>query len=374
MLVATTGTGLRGVTRVNSEHADTPLLPFVGDELIQLCKCPTVQTAFVLNVLVFLASSHFGRVPDTAEVLKDKSAANGGIGNDAFGDEVIARPVESRLLATQLLEVLFRRFCSFGLQFSFEAEATAVNLFPTPLSQELMCRSHGWTIESQVDSDDLLSRGNIRFRDRNHHMQPVLATAVAQISRGNRISLISGAEVRDSEREGHLPIAGRYANGLCLPIEGVGFLIVADRTEHALWHLDRLEAWLRLALLPGRSHLLRIGRNLPGLPCKSTFEGFRCLDTGLDEQVRNQPRTGNFHVTVRRVVQPDPVLFVVLPTVGTHLIIGLSELHKRLLQGLCLFRCWMKLYLHRSVHTNDIPYMVSFCKYKKGERAFHPRS
>ena len=132
-------------------------------------------------------------------------------------------------------------------------------------------------------------------------------------------------------------------------------------------HLDGLEGGWLFALLLGFGNLLLIVRLVLFLPREGTPESLGGFDTRLNEQVTHQPRARGFCLIVHRMMQLDPVLFAVLPTIGTYLIEGSRELPKRLSQGCCLFGSWMQLYSHRSVHTESIPYMSRKCRYEKGE-------
>src|SRR4051794_982466 len=136
MLIATFATGLRRVTRVNFDHLNTPFLSLVADQAIQLRKRPTVQASFVLNVLVAFPSAHLGGGSDIGEIFEDEGAAWWSILNNAFGEDMITIPVEALLLFAQLFQVAFSGLCSFGLQFSFEAEPTTINFFPLPLPEK----------------------------------------------------------------------------------------------------------------------------------------------------------------------------------------------------------------------------------------------
>ena len=228
--------------------------------------------------------------------------------NNAFGEDMIAVPVESQPLAAQLLQVAFRRLCSFGLQFSLEAEAAAVHFFPMSVSQEMALRGDGGTVESQVNSNHLTGFGDIRIRKGYHDMQPVLSVAGAQVSRRNLTTGILGAIGRNFERDAHPSCNRREANRQGRPIQRVGMNVVANCTT----------ARARLSCLT--PFLLAI---------KGAFQRLCCFDTGLNEQIAHQSRTGSFGLIVRGMMQPHTVLLTVLPAIGAHLIERLSELRER---------------------------------------------
>ena len=139
-LMPTLATRLRRVTWVNLLDTDTALLPFVGNIAVQLGKRPPVQLALVVNVLVVFAASHLGRFSDVGEIFQDNRCTSRGTGDNLLTQNVITVLVETRLLATQFLEVTLCGFSSFDLQFTFESEGAAVNFFPSLASKKLFVR------------------------------------------------------------------------------------------------------------------------------------------------------------------------------------------------------------------------------------------
>lgn len=75
-LMSTLATGLARVSRINFLDTNTTLLCFVGSEVIELGKCPTMQTPFVLDVLVGFATSHVRGFSNVRQVLKDIRCAS----------------------------------------------------------------------------------------------------------------------------------------------------------------------------------------------------------------------------------------------------------------------------------------------------------
>jgi hypothetical protein len=103
-----------------------------------------VQTSFGI---VLLALADRAPLTNVLEVFQHDRATRGGMLNDTTGEDMIAIPVESQSLASQLFQVTFRAFCSFELQLSLEAETATIHFFPVPTSQEVTAGSHGWTVE-----------------------------------------------------------------------------------------------------------------------------------------------------------------------------------------------------------------------------------
>ena len=347
---------------VNLDHLDPAFLCLVRGEIVQLGKRPTVQLPLVLDVLVLLASTQMRRLTNIGEVLEDEGSPWRSVLNEAFGEDMICVPAESPLLARQLLEMSFRRLCSFGLQLSFETEATTLDFFPVRASQEASIGGHSGAVETEVNPDDFIVWREHRLRYAHHDMHPPFPLTVEQVSSGNRVALVLAAELRNRERYANLAPAGGQANVLVLPVERKGFLIVPHGAEDTLGALHRLELRDGLATLFGSSYLFLIVGLMFGLPGEGTFQGFRCLDAGLNEVIGDQSRTGRFGGIVRGVMQLDPVLFPVLPSVVAHRIEGLRKLLRGLMQGLGLLRRWMQLYFHGSIHRTNVADMSSFCK------------
>jgi hypothetical protein len=170
MLIPTATTRLRGVPRVYPLDTDASLLPFIGDEGIQLGKRPAMESSFVLNVLMLFATSHLGGLSNVTQVFQDNRAARGCLLDNPFGENVVTVPVEAQSLPCQLFQVAFGTFCSLGLQFSLEAEIAAVNLFPTRRPKKLTVAGDSRVIESQVNTDHLIGCGDMRLRNRYHDM------------------------------------------------------------------------------------------------------------------------------------------------------------------------------------------------------------
>src|SRR3989442_9846294 len=123
---------------VNLGHNNTLFLCFVDDKRIQLSKRPTMQSPFVVNVLVPLTSSHPGGLSNMSKVLQNNRATRRSMLHDTFTQNMVAVPVEAQGLPCQLFQVAFGTFCSFGLQFSLETEPTPIYFFPVPTTEKLL--------------------------------------------------------------------------------------------------------------------------------------------------------------------------------------------------------------------------------------------
>lgn len=355
MLIATSTTGLRGLTWINLDHADPLFLGFVGQEIVELGKPPTMQPPFGVNPVVLLASSHLRSVSNVLEVFQDERGTWESVLHDTLGEDMIAIPVETSLLTRQTLEMSLRSFRSVGLQLSLEAEVTTVNLFPVATAEELPLTGDGWTVQPQVNPNDFIGRGDLWLRNLYHDMQPPFAFAITEVRSTNPTASVFSTIGRYHKGNALFASTGRETNQGSFPIEQVRVDIVADRTGLALRALYWLELWYRLAALQGFCDLLGIARLMPGLPGKCALKGLSGLDSRLNEQIRYQSGTRFFGRAVRCVMQPHTILLMLLPAIGTHLVERFGKLSQRLLQGYGLLWRGVQLDAYRSIHAKSVP-------------------
>ena len=360
MLIPTTRAGLGSMPRVNLDHADPSFLGFVGEEVGELGKRPTVQPPFGVNMFVLLASSHLRIVANVLEIFQDERGTGESVLDDPLGEDMIAIPVEASLLPRQTLEMSRSQFRSVGLQLSLEAEVTTVNLFPVATAQELPGTGDCWTVQPQVNPNDFIGRCDLWLRNLYHDMQPPFAFAIAEVCSTNRTASVFRAIGRYHEGNALFASTGRETNRGSLPIERGRVDIVADRTGLALRAFDWLELWCRLAALQGFCDPLGIARLMPSLPGNCALKGLGRLDPRLNEQIRDQSGTRFFGRAVRCVMQADPILLMLLPAIGTNLIERFGKLSKRLLQGYRLLRRGVQLDMYRSIHAKSVPYRSTF--------------
>jgi hypothetical protein len=370
--MSTPRTGLTRMSRVYPFHTNPVFCRLVGDETVELGKRPAMEASFQVHCLVLLASSNLGGLSDTGEVFENDGTTWGATSNDAFGEHMVCIPVESLSLASNLLEMSLSRLCSFGLQLTCEAEIAPINLFPAAGAKKLSMRCNCRAVESEVYSNHICRRRNNWLRNINHDLQIELPFTVTQISSSNRIPLILCAKRWNGEGDADTSLRGRQAYCLGLPVEERGFFIVAHSALFRLRTTHGLEDGKRFSLLLSFSYLLWVCLLLLGFPCQCALDGLSCLDSCLNEQVRNQFWTEGLGVTIGSMMQLDAVLFLLLLAIGTHVIEGTSKLSQCLLQSGCLLRGRIQLYFDRSVHAKSLPYMASFCKHKKGEGVSSP--
>jgi len=357
VLMPTRRACLAGVPRIYLHNLHAAFLRLIRDEVVELSKRPGMQPTLCRDILVLFAASNLAGFSDVLEVFQNNSAPGGGVLNNSLAQNMIAISVETRLTLAQLLEMTFRGFRSFRLQLSPYAKILAVSLFPVLIAKELALRGDGWAVQAQIDPDDLITLRNIGFRDLDHDMQPILPLAIYEISSGYPVSLILGLPSGNSKGNTHLATGGREPSRLLCPIKRVGVDVIPRSTKLAGRTLHWLELRGWFAILESLLDSLGMSSLMLLFPSKSTGKGFSGFDTGLDEQITHQTRTGPLCIMVRLMMQTHSILLLMLPTISTYLVERLRELRNRLIQGLSLLRSRMQLYSYGSVHAKSIPYM-----------------
>src|SRR6266700_2857924 len=147
----TFGTSLRGMPRVNLDYFETSRLSFVLDKGVQLSKAPTVQTSFVVNVLVLLASPHLGSFPDVGQVLRNNCRSWLCILNNALREDVIVISSLPKPLTRKLFQVPFSRFASLLLKLATDTEDAPFLFLPASFPQELTFGRHGPRVAQRDD-------------------------------------------------------------------------------------------------------------------------------------------------------------------------------------------------------------------------------
>ena len=116
-LIATPGTGLTGMARVNLAHLDTSFLGFVSEEALELGKAPTMEPTLILGLLL-----HGGPVSDVRQVLKHDGCAWCCVLHNALGKHMIVVSALPKQFTRELTQVTFRALCIYK-QLKFDCRA-----------------------------------------------------------------------------------------------------------------------------------------------------------------------------------------------------------------------------------------------------------
>ncbi len=176
MDVSASGTGLRGVMRVNDFDLAALLFGLVLQEGSQLCETPRMH-----GPAEFLPS--FDLIADIGQVL------NGNHGSGFYGidytaaENVVAISAETVDLPCQFLEMSFGRASAFRLKTTLQPEVSVIDFFPTTFSEKLVVRADSGTLETHVHSHDFAGRSESNIGKGNDYMQPKPTLAENKIGR-----------------------------------------------------------------------------------------------------------------------------------------------------------------------------------------------
>ena len=373
-LVPTTRAHLRGMTWVYPFHADAAFLCLVERETIELSKGPTVQLALVIDVLVLLATSHLGGIPDVHQVLKDNRRAWGSVLNDTLGEDMIA--VSRNLFQVfQLLEKSKSlRFWKMDIPISnqlslFTLDNQVRGYFSTKGHNTSIPRESPGITNSPFWMSFLTIIPFSSADSRETVLQPF------KKSRTSSVNLDIGsidrlmAFIIETAIEANTPISINNASK-------IGFFCFAQVTDYALFCL-----------------IAKFIESLIFLDAKLIGSLHQAIS------ITSRKQGDKFSFGSSRINLAEKLIFFrSVVTVRCHvtsslryLVISVSDNHiakKAKIQEVSANRKTgenneqtrgivlqvevrrVQLYSHGSVHTKSIPYMSSFCKQEKGEAAF----
>ena len=276
------------MTWVNLDHCDTSCLCFVEHKPLQLLKRPAMEAAFGFDVLVALATPYLGGSTYLFQVLKHKGTALWGRLYNPFREDMVMVFSLPKPFARKLFQVPFSRFRSFCLQFATDAKHLALLLLPTSLTKKETCRCDSRTCESQVNTNDNISRGNVRLRDGDNHMQRETSLAITQISTTRLVAHVLQKMVRNREVKFHTPVSCGKATSVDVPLDPIRTDIIADRGSLALGRLNGFETRNGAFLFVCFRHLLGVVLLLFGFPSECRLDSFGCLDPCSTDQLRGK--------------------------------------------------------------------------------------
>lgn len=324
------------MTRVNHNDFNTSFLAFVGKEAAQLGECPAMQPAALFAMSLLNPVSY----PD--KVLNRNGGPCRGTVNNATAEYMVTIPVEAHLLARQLLQVAAGRLCSFGLELTFDAEISTFYLFPMGSAIELALRSYRWVTDTKVYANGFSSGNGFNIWHGDYDMQVPATLAANKVSAINLAVIVLYRICRQAEAQAQ-PFAfatnDSKSHRFIAPVHIICFLIVARRAEHRVW-------------LISFAAIFQAG--------KGRCQRFCRLDSRLNDEVTNQSRGFGFDLVVSGVMQPHPVLLVLLPAVCSDHIEGTGELAGGFSQHLALFFIGVKPYSNSSLHSSIMPRTGAF--------------
>lgn len=303
---------------------------------MELGKAPTMETALRFRVLL-----HLGTGSDMRQVLNHDGTARGGIVHNAFAEDVIVVFALPKQFARELLEMSFCALGAFGLELSSEAEDASFLFLPSSLTQEMFRGRDRRAIETQVNANDFTGRSNNGIRQRDDDVKRPSSFIKTEISRTDLAADVLGSMGRNGKRELHPSLDSSKATGHRVPLDPVGTLVIADRTE----------------LCMGGTYLTTLL-----LAIQSRLDGFRRLHTGRTHQLRRQVRMLPAQIVVGLFMQFHAVAALELEAQTGDGIKAACVLHHRAMQSVFLLWRGIQLYNHRSVHMKSYIIYTDICQ------------
>ena len=305
---------LGGMTRIDRDHRTTPLFGLVLNFRLEAGEWPRVYPA-----LSFRAPFGLHPCANMLEVFHHDRAAWLGGPHDLLAQDVIGIPPKPCSPALDPFQMPFGAFRASLLQRAGQREVAALDRLPLLLAKKLVVRRDRWTVDAQIDADQLIRWRNVRCRDAHDDVQPPLPIPLDKISAIGRMADILGGVVGDREAD-YLPARrGADAHGLAFPIDAVGMFVVARRAgvRHRHCHL------------PTRL-----------FECKCTSQRLGCLDPRLVDQITDQRRVVGLERVVRQVVQLGRIRDAFVPAQAHRLIEGARKLAAAFRQCISLGWGW----------------------------------
>jgi hypothetical protein len=233
---------------------------------------------------------------DVRQVLhNDYSAGLDGI-DDVPTEYVVAILAEAVDLPGQLAEMPLGRASAFRLKRTLQSEVPAIDFTPAPRAKETIVGADGWTVQANIHPDYIARRLELYVCKRDNDMQPEATFAPDQVSAVKLNGLLQETLSVGIDNEWYFkPSSYRgQAGNAMLRLDGIGAGIIADR--------DKRGSWTRYLAAP----LLK---------CKGRLHCLSCPDTRCDNQLRRETRKPLTNIIVSGVMQPDTVLFRMVPAI-----------------------------------------------------------
>gem|GEM_PF-4325594 len=288
--MATPGTHLRRVARVNANHTAPPRFGLVLKETAQLRKCPRVQPA------TGFPSGLLGSGADVVQVLNHNHGASGRRVDDSPTEHMIAVAAEAVNLPGQTAQTPLDRASAFRLKRTLQSEIATVNLLPATGAVELGVGRDGRAVQPHVNADRLPGWGDRNIGKRDNEMEQKPTLAVHQVRTVKPVGLrqyTTGVRVWQ-KRNGLSAGNGGEADNARVRAESICPGIVSNGHEGSV----------------GTGRLSPLLLSVEGRP-----DGFCRLHARCNHQLGRQIRKRIPQVSIRGVMQTNAVLFDARPTV-----------------------------------------------------------
>lgn len=335
MLKTAARAGLGSMPGVNSRNCHVCFFGFVAEERAHLSEAPRVQASLAF------ALPGPGPTSNLSQILDYDSRSCGSRLNNTFREYVVTIAVESLLAVRHLFEAAFSRLRSFQLQSTLEAKIATVDFFPVSLAKKLSVRGNGGVIESEINANCLSIGDKLDIGQGEDDVQVETTFTVNKVGGSRRITDVLDSVFGNIEAD-NKPVPWRCGkiNFLLIPRQFEGVHVVASWAKLRMWLFG-----LAPRLLPGSN----------GLEC------FGSLYPGLNNQIADNLDTERLRIIVSTVVQANPVLLAVLPTIFADEVKGSRERLQRVLERSFLFGGRVKFQANGSLHEYSLPYIKRLC-------------
>ncbi len=310
--MTTTRTPLRCVAWINSNDRTTTLFRLVSKQVAQAVECPLVHsTSLFFAVLLRVVS-------DFRQALNHDGSTRRHRLNQLPTDNVIAIQAKPRDLVREFFQMSLRTIAAFALKRTLQSEVPAFRVFPGTFTKKSIIRRNGGTGDPQVHADNFPVRNELRIGQSHNQMQPEPALAKDQVRTVILNALCEQTpSIRIEMHSNNLPASNsRQRNAI--PVKGVGTLIISNGTDVALRASNWLERWRGFATSEGPCNFLWKFPFLFEFPRESRLDCFSCLYSGGDHQLRWQAWVGFSQWIVGCLMQLNPILFPVLPSISRY--------------------------------------------------------
>ena len=310
--MTTTRTALRRIAWIHTNRHATAFLGFVHEKITQ-----AVERPFVHGTLLWLATLFRIRA-DFHQVLDHNRSTRRNRLNQLPTDNVIAIQAKPRDFVREPLQMSLRTIAAFALKRTLQSEIPAFCVFPGTFTKKSIIRCNGGTGDPEVHADNLPVGNGLYIRQSHGQVQPKPALADDQVSTIVFNTLCKQTScIRIEMYTNHLPACDSCQRNT-VPIKSIRSLVVSNGTDAASGTSNWLERWSGFATSEGPCNFLWKFPFLFDFPRESRLDCFSCLYSGGDHQLRWQAWVGFSQWIVGCLMQLNPILFPVLPSISRY--------------------------------------------------------
>ncbi len=328
--MATTGTSLGCVTRVDTHNPAPPGFRLVGEEHPELGEAPGMQATAPFPAPLPGAAS------DVHQVLHHYHGAGLHRFDDAPTQDMVAVAPEAVDLPGQLAEVPLGRAGALALEAATEPEVPALDLLPATFPEEAVVGADGRARKAHVHPNHISRRLELHVGDGEDDMQPEPAPAPDHVGAVEADGLVQNALGVRVKGERHLepPRHGGEAHIALGGAKRIGAGVVPNRAQTA----SRLGCLL-------------------AAPCaaKGTPQRLTGAFPGGDHKLGRKRWESFTQGAIGGMVEANTIPLLMLPAVGAHGVEAFGVLAEGFQERLCLLRGRFQPDPNRPLHVHMVP-------------------